>query len=213
MHAVELEKFERLQRRAKERVALQQKASNLRRAMAEQGRRAKERGSLDADGEGSKASPIPDLNFSGLPPAPSSRQREDFGSDDDANMDDPNGDMSLDTPETEAELSSSTKALLSKFPSAADLRARLSALDSSNADLAACVTTLRGRSSEIETQYRKVVSMCTGVEEGNVEAVLEGLVVAVESEGMDVDGSGAIGVGTGRVREFLRKVGDFAGEF
>ncbi len=49
--------------------------------------------------------------------------------------------------------------------------------------------------------YRKVVSLCTGVEESKVEESLPALVAAVESE------RGGLGVReVGRVREFLRRV-------
>ena len=47
--------------------------------------------------------------------------------------------------------------------------------------------------------YRKVVSLCTKVDEDRVDSVLEGLVQALDSDPLD-------GVEVGRVREFLRKV-------
>ncbi|KAK3062512.1 hypothetical protein LTS18_003918, partial [Coniosporium uncinatum] len=79
---------------------------------------------------------------------------------------------------------------------------------------------LRSRSGQLEGMYRKVVSLCTGVEERRVEEMLGGLVVAVESEGASgglhkiggpwiVEGSG--GMEVGRVREFLRKVDGVVG--
>ena len=60
---------------------------------------------------------------------------------------------------------------------------------------------LKSRSAEMEGMYRKVVSLCTGVEEGKVEESLPALVAAVESE------RGGLGQQeVGRVREFLRRV-------
>ncbi|CCJ30769.1 unnamed protein product [Pneumocystis jirovecii] len=48
--------------------------------------------------------------------------------------------------------------------------------------LCALATSLRGRSSELEDKCRKVVSLCTGVEESKVDSLLEGLLQAVESD-------------------------------
>ncbi|KAK8207314.1 hypothetical protein IWZ01DRAFT_438582 [Phyllosticta capitalensis] len=85
------------------------------------------------------------------------------------------------------------------LPSPQTLRAALTAYDANNAELRARSATLKARNGEIEAQYRKVVSLCTGVAEDQVEALLESLVKAVESETGE-------GVEVGRVREFLRKV-------
>ncbi|KAK3081111.1 hypothetical protein LTS18_010124, partial [Coniosporium uncinatum] len=100
------------------------------------------------------------------------------------------------------------------------LRARIAAYGSNNDRLRQRVQQLRSRSGQLEGMYRKVVSLCTGVEESRVEEMLGGLVVAVESEGAGgglqriggpgvVEGSGAMEVG--RVREFLRKVDGVVG--
>jgi len=51
--------------------------------------------------------------------------------------------------------------------------------------------------SELAAKYRKIISMCTGVEEDNVDGVLHNLLRAVESES-DVE--------LGRVRDFLQRV-------
>jgi regulatory protein SWI6 len=58
---------------------------------------------------------------------------------------------------------------------------------------------LKEKDGQLEQMYRKVVSLCTKVEEGRVEECLESLVAALDSE----EGEG---VEVGRVREFLRKV-------
>jgi hypothetical protein len=60
------------------------------------------------------------------------------------------------------------------------------------------VKQLRSRSAELEEKYKKVVSLCTGVEENKVGGLLDGLVKAVESEGRMVE--------VNRIRDFLRKV-------
>lgn len=56
----------------------------------------------------------------------------------------------------------------------------------------------------MEKKYRRVITLCTGVSESDVDAMMAGLIKAVESEGDG--GSGDVG----RVREFLRRVGEVA---
>ena len=80
---------------------------------------------------------------------------------------------------------------------AATLNARLPVYKSLNASLAAHLTSLKARDTELESKYRKVVALCTGVEEDKVESVLPQLVQAVESEPEN---------DVGRVREFLKRV-------
>ncbi|KAI7520779.1 apses-domain-containing protein, partial [Hortaea werneckii] len=62
------------------------------------------------------------------------------------------------------------------------LLATLRAYESHNAALAHQAKDLSARSQELEALYRKVVSLCTGVEEEKVEGCLGGLIAAVESE-------------------------------
>ena len=88
------------------------------------------------------------------------------------------------------------------IPSSQVLQARLNAYNSLNARLAAHLTSLRARDSELEAKYRRVIALCTGVAESQVDNVLGQLVQGVESEG---DPS-ATGQDVGRVREFLRRV-------
>lgn len=96
--------------------------------------------------------------------------------------------------------------LESNVPSPSTLQARLNAYLSNNSDLRAQAEELRGRSSELEGMYRKVVSLCTSVPEDKVEEGLPALVAAVESE------RGALGQQeVGRVREFLRRVDGVGG--
>lgn len=96
-------------------------------------------------------------------------------------------------------LSGPQQAYLAHLPSLGVLRSRLEAYAKNNASLAARSKALKQKDGELEAMYRKVVSLCTGVEEGRVDEVVGGLVAAVESETAD-------GVDVGRVREFLRKV-------
>ena len=92
-------------------------------------------------------------------------------------------------------------------PSPQTLQARLSAYASLNARLAAHLTTLKARDSELEAKMRKVIALCTGVPEEDVDRLLPQLCQAVESEG---EGIGTTARDVGRVREFLRKVDEVA---
>ncbi|KAK3661171.1 transcriptional regulator swi6 [Elasticomyces elasticus] len=91
-------------------------------------------------------------------------------------------------------------------PSPKTLQARVNAYLTHNASLQGQADELKGRSREIEDLYRRVVSLCTGVEEGMVVESLPALVAAVESERGGVREEEA-----GRVREFLRRVDGGAG--
>jgi len=105
-----------------------------------------------------------------------------------------NGDMNLPFHLTQHQFS-----YLASLPKAEVLRARLSAYRENNKGVREQAKQLKSRSSELEEKYRRVVALCTGVEESKVEELLGGLVAAIESEkGEDVE--------VGRVREFLRRV-------
>jgi regulatory protein SWI6 len=80
------------------------------------------------------------------------------------------------------------------------LNARIAAYRRNESQLKDLANELRGRSTELERKFRKVVSLCTGVSEDQVDNLLSGLVQAVESDSGDVDIS--------RVAGFLRKVDD-----
>lgn len=88
---------------------------------------------------------------------------------------------------------------LAALPPTLVLAARHKAYQRTNARLEDQAKSLQSRSSELEAQMKRVIGLCTGVEEGKVDEMLEGLRAAVESErGEEVE--------VGRVREFLRKV-------
>ena len=94
----------------------------------------------------------------------------------------------------------------SSLPSPRTLRAHLNAAITHTANLQRQAEELKSRSADVEAMYRKVVSLCTGVEEEKVEESLPALVAAVESE------RGALGQQeVGRVREFLRRVDGVGG--
>lgn len=86
-----------------------------------------------------------------------------------------------------------------QLPAASILRQRLDTYTHTNAALLNRSRKLKEKDGQLEQMYRKVVSLCTKVEESRIEECLEGLVAALDSE----EGEG---VEVGRVREFLRKV-------
>lgn len=92
-------------------------------------------------------------------------------------------------------------------PTAQTLQARLNAYASLNSRLAAHLTSLRARDSELEGKYRQVIALCTGVPLDDVDRMLPGLLAAVESEQGNAGTEDASEV---RVREFLRKVDEVA---
>ncbi|POR39047.1 Start control protein cdc10 [Tolypocladium paradoxum] len=81
------------------------------------------------------------------------------------------------------------------LPCAAVLRARIRAIEGRREATRKMVQALRGRSRDIEIKYRRVVALCTGVPDVEVDAVVDGLLKAVESEREELD--------MGRVRRFL----------
>ncbi|ANB15448.1 transcriptional regulator SWI6 [Sugiyamaella lignohabitans] len=78
------------------------------------------------------------------------------------------------------------------------LKARIAAYQQNQRELEKLASDLKGRSTELEHKFRKVVAKCTGVDEDQVDSLLPGLVQAVESDPPEVDMS--------RVTGFLRKV-------
>ena len=88
---------------------------------------------------------------------------------------------------------------LATLPPTAVLKARTSAYRKNNARLETQAKNLHEKSSELETQLRKLVCLCLNLEEGQLDLLVGSLRAAVESEGgQDVD--------LARVREFLRRV-------
>ncbi|KAK2594486.1 transcriptional regulator swi6, partial [Conoideocrella luteorostrata] len=81
------------------------------------------------------------------------------------------------------------------LPSTTVLRARIRAIEGRREVTRKMVQALKGRSRDVEVKYRRVVALCTGVQESDVDAVVDGLLKAVESERDELD--------IGRVRRFL----------
>ncbi|KAF2787836.1 apses transcription factor-like protein [Melanomma pulvis-pyrius CBS 109.77] len=96
-------------------------------------------------------------------------------------------------------LAQQNAALLANLPSIQTLRHRLEVYVQNNMHLADRSRMLKEKDGQLEMMYRKVVSLCTKVEEEKIDSVLENLVQALDSDPLD-------GVEVGRVREFLRKV-------
>lgn len=89
--------------------------------------------------------------------------------------------------------------MLNSLPPAPTLLHRLEAYTQNNRNLADRSAMLKEKDGQREVMYRKVVSLCTKVDEDRIDSVLEGLVQALDSDPLD-------GVEVSRVREFLRKV-------
>jgi regulatory protein SWI6 len=80
------------------------------------------------------------------------------------------------------------------------LSARIKAYKENESDLRHIIEDLNQKSKNLENKFRRVVSLCTGVPEDEIDNILDGLVQAVESDPDEVD--------MGRVVGFLRKVDD-----
>lgn len=89
---------------------------------------------------------------------------------------------------------------LQDIPPSVVLKARITAYKENERDLNNIIQELRSNSSKLESKFRRVVALCTGVEENTIDSILDGLVQAVESDPDEVD--------MGRVVGFLRKVDD-----
>lgn len=87
------------------------------------------------------------------------------------------------------------QANMGLLPSSAVLRARIQSLGNRTDVMRKSVGSLKGRSKDVEMKYRRVVALCTGVPESEVDVVVDGLVRAVESEKGELE--------IGRVRRFL----------
>jgi regulatory protein SWI6 len=95
-------------------------------------------------------------------------------------------------------LDQAQRQLLASLPATNVLRARVNAYKSINDGLSENVRGLQSKSSELADKYREIISLCTNVEESNVDGFLDKLLRAVESEQEDVE--------LARVREFLSRV-------
>lgn len=81
------------------------------------------------------------------------------------------------------------------LPTAGVLRARIRAIEARRDVTRKMVQALQGRSRDVEVKYRRVVALCTAVAENDVDAVIDGLLKAVESEREELE--------IDRVRRFL----------
>ena len=87
------------------------------------------------------------------------------------------------------------KEQIAKLPSSAVLRARIKALRERSAQTEQAVEALRARSKEREMKYRRLVALCTRRPDSEVDALIDTLTKAVESEKGELE--------IGRVRRFL----------
>lgn len=181
IHKAELERFQETQARIKARGEKQAKLANLRRIMNEK------RASLSADVHEELQIGVVQLGS-----ADSALLPEDLAA------------ILPNIPEEDSPIAPEQRSLLSAaLPPPSELRRRLHAYSTNNAQLKHHASELRGRSHELEDLYRRVVSLCTGVDEEKVEEALPNLLQAIESEksgGVEAEGDVV------RVRDFLKKV-------
>ena len=104
------------------------------------------------------------------------------------------------TPHQPQVLDQAQRQLLASLPPTHVLRARVNAYKDNNESLTQDVQELENKSSNLAATYRKIISLCTQVEEKSVDGLLDNLLRAVESEQDEVDLS--------RIRDFLVRVGD-----
>ncbi|KAF1968081.1 apses transcription factor-like protein [Bimuria novae-zelandiae CBS 107.79] len=102
-------------------------------------------------------------------------------------------------PADAAFLTQTNSSLLASLPSIATLRNKLEVYTKVNRKLAERSSMLKEKDGQLEVMYRKVVSLCTKVDEDRVDSVLDLLVQALDSDPLE-------GADVGRVKEFLRKV-------
>ncbi|MCJ1309546.1 transcriptional regulator swi6 [Agyrium rufum] len=102
-----------------------------------------------------------------------------------------------------AVLSPEAKKYIQDLPEVHILNARVGVYRANNELLQKTQLELEGSSVQLEKKLRKIVSVCTTKKESDVDEALGQLVVAIESEREEVDGT--------RIREFLRRVGASGG--
>jgi predicted nuclease with TOPRIM domain len=176
----EREKMEQLRQRSRQHSELQQHCQNLHRAIEEENIRFREKvGSTNGD--------VPGLNGERLDPDRTFAIR-----------------MELLPPTTDpTSLREHQIEYLKSLPSVTVLRARIKAYTTNEDNLREIASKLHDKSTDLEDKFRRVVSLCTGVDEDRIDSLLEGLVQAVESDPGEVD--------TARVSSFLRKVDESMG--
>jgi len=181
---IERTRLEDLKKQAKERDERKLKIANLRRALDEErsrlGQMQQQYGQMNGDvemrlGDADKglaipAGAVPANILSNINPSPHQPQV----------------------------LDQAQRQLLASLPPTHILRARVNAYKANNEGLTENIRVLQSKNSDLAAKYRKIISVCTGVEEENVDGVLQNLLRAVESEQNDVE--------LGRVREFLQRV-------
>lgn len=195
--ADERRRLEELQWKAREKDELEAKIKNLQRATNDLKRELKGQlkdGVIVGVGEADKG-----LDFHGAL-AEISTQFPGFTNDDSFNPESTNfSTIPLDPNQTR---------LLAQLEAAPVLQGRVKAYRQHNLMLENQARSLKSKSSELEERYKKIVSLCTGADEGKVDELLDSLVQAVVSEQKDGGGSsgnGAMGE-LARVRDFLRMV-------
>lgn len=181
----EREKMNQLRQKSREHSELKQHCQNLRRAIEEEKKRFTEK--VVAGNKNSNSVAV------------------NGGSDDS----DPDALCKITRPELLVPpggtntLAPQQREYLKSLPPLNVLEARARAYKANEDMLRDMATKLHERSSELEGKFRRVVSLCTGVEEERIDSLLEGLVQAVESDPGEVD--------TARVSSFLRKVDESVG--
>jgi regulatory protein SWI6 len=181
LQKAELERFQEMQARIKSRGEKQAKLANLRRILQEK------RAGLSPSAHAESQSGTTELGA-----ADSALVPEDLAA------------VLPNIPASDAEITPEQRSLFtSALPVPSELRTRLHAYSTNNQQLRDHANELRGRSNELEDLYRRVVSLCTGVDEDKVEEALPNLLAAIESESTaGVEGEGDVV----RVRDFLRRV-------
>ena len=183
--AEERRRLQDLQARAREKRELEQKIANLTRSNAEL------RAELSRS-NGQEANGVPEnvavgeadkgLDFEG-----SLASVEQMFPDDEVNID-PDGPLTAEQ-----------RKLLSSLERVDVLRGRVKAYQQHNSNLEGEAHKLKSMSHELEERYRKIVSICTGVDVNSVDEMLGHLVQAVVTEQKE-------NVELGKVRDFLRLV-------
>lgn len=174
-----------LQARSRERQELEQKIANLKRSNAEL------RGQLP-QANGQLSNGVPENVAVG---------EADRGLDFDGRLASveqifPNSDEIIDL---DGPISAERRAFLSFLERAEVLQGRVKAYQQHNDDLENQAQKLKRLSQELGERYRKIVSICTGVEVGKVDEMVGTLVLAVMSEQKEK-------VELDKVRDFLRLV-------
>lgn len=99
-----------------------------------------------------------------------------------------------ETDDAVAAMASGSGAPIS-LPSTAVLRARINAVRMRSGEMRRMVGDLKARGKDVELKYRHLVSLCTRRPDGEIDALLDGLTRAVESEKAELEIT--------RVRRFL----------